>query len=86
MDYDRTPVSVALFDATRSSRRRLLRRLAALPAAIGLGFFIEPKSVAARKHNGQRKKRKHRGNKKNDKNRGGGGGYRLTGKSAPSST
>ena len=87
MDHDRTPVSVALFDATRSSRRRLLARLAALPAAFGLGFFMEPESVAARKDNGQRKKRKqHGGNKKNDKNRGGGGGTRLTGKSAPSST
>jgi uncharacterized protein YkwD len=75
VDHDRTPVSVALFDATRSSRRRFLPRLATLPAALGLGFFIEPKPVAARKHNGQRKKRKHGGNKKNDKNRGGGGGY-----------
>ena len=49
MDHDRTPVSVALFDATRSSRRRLLPRLAALPAAFGLGFFMEPESVAAKK-------------------------------------
>ena len=53
VDHDRTPVSVALFDATRSSRRRLLARLAALPAAFGLGFFMEPESVAARKDKGK---------------------------------
>jgi uncharacterized protein YkwD len=77
VDHDRTPVSVALSGATPSSRRRLLARLAALPAASGLGFLIGLESVAAKKDKGQRrKKRKQGGNKKkNDKNSGGGGGY-----------
>ena len=76
MDHDRTPVSVALFGATRSSRRRFLARLTALPAAFGLGFLMEPESVAARKEKGQRKNRKQKSgkNKKNDKNSSGGGG------------
>ena len=76
MDHDRTPVSFALSDATRSTRRRLLARLAALPVAFGLGFFMESESVAARKDNGQRKKRKQQdGKKKKNKSGGGGGGY-----------
>jgi uncharacterized protein YkwD len=73
VDHDRTPVSIALFDATRSSRRRLLARLAALPAAFGFGVFLEPESVAAKK---DKKKRKQRGGKnKKNKNGSGGGGY-----------
>jgi uncharacterized protein YkwD len=74
VDHDRTPVSVALLDATRSSRRRLLARLAALPAAIGLGFFTEPESAAARKDRKGKKRKQHGGKKKNGK-RGGRGGY-----------
>jgi uncharacterized protein YkwD len=80
VDHDRTPVGVALCDVTRSSRRRLLARIAALPAAFGLGVFAASDSVAARKDKdkGNRKKRKQRGSKsKKGKNRngGGGGGY-----------
>jgi len=51
VDHDRTPVGVALFGATRSSRRRLLARLATLPAAFSLGFLSKPTSVAARTDN-----------------------------------
>ena len=72
MDHDRTPVSIALFDATRSSRRRLLARLAALPATFGLGVFLGPEFVAAKK---DKKKRKQRGGKKKKNKNGGGGGY-----------
>ena len=72
MDHDRTPVSVALFDATRSSRRRLLACLAALPAALGFGFFIESESGAAKKGKGG-KKRGGKKKKKNGKSSGGGG-------------
>jgi uncharacterized protein YkwD len=81
VDHDRTPVSVALLDATRSSRRHLLARLAALPAAFGLGFVTKPETAAAKKDKGQRKKRKQDGgkNKKNDKNSGGGGGSSADG-------
>jgi uncharacterized protein YkwD len=60
VDHDRTPDGAAV----RSSRRRLLARLAALPAALGLGFFMERESVAARNLETQGKKRN-----------GGGGGY-----------
>jgi len=72
--HDRTPVSVALSDAIRSNRRRLLARLAALPTAFGLAFFMESESGAARKDNRRRKKRKQQGGKKKNRNRGGGGG------------
>jgi len=75
VDHDRTPVSVALFGATRSSRRCFLARLTILPAALGLGFLLEPESDAAKKEKGKRKKQKQDGgkNKKNEKNGGGGG-------------
>jgi uncharacterized protein YkwD len=72
VDHDRTPISIALFDATRSSRRRLLARLAALPAAFGLGVFLGPESVTAKK---DKKKRKQRGGKNKKNKNGGGGGY-----------
>ena len=79
MDRDREPfMSLSISDATRSSRRRLLARLAALPAAFGFGVFTEFKPAAAKKDKGKRKKRKQNGgkNKKNTKNKnGGGGGY-----------
>jgi uncharacterized protein YkwD len=78
VDYDRTPVSIALFDATCGSRRHLLARLAALPAAFSFGVFTEPESSAAKKDKGKRKKRKQNGgkNKRNKRNKnGGGGGY-----------
>jgi uncharacterized protein YkwD len=79
VDRDREPfISLTISNATRSSRRRLLARLAALPAALGLGVFAESESVAAGKDKGKRKKRKQNGgkdkNKKKSKN-GGGGGY-----------
>ena len=47
MDHDRTPGGTKQRDDARSSRRHLLGRLAALPAALGLGFFMERESVAA---------------------------------------
>ena len=75
MDHDRTPVSVALFDATRSSRRRLLARLVALPAAFGFGVFTQSESAAAKKDKGKRKKRKQNGGKNKRNKNGGGGGY-----------
>ncbi len=71
MDYDRTPVSIALRDTTRSSRRRLLARLAALPAIFSLGFFTESESAAKKDKKGKKRKQRGRKNKKN----GGGGGY-----------
>jgi uncharacterized protein YkwD len=74
VDRDRAPFfSLTISDATRSNRRRLLARLAALPAAFGLGFFAESGSDAARKDKGQRKKRSGKGKKK--KNGGRGGSY-----------
>ena len=79
MDRDREPfISLTLSDASRSSRRRLLARFAALPAAFGFGVFTESEAAAAKKDKGKRKKRKQNGgkNKKNKKNKnGGGGGY-----------
>jgi uncharacterized protein YkwD len=75
VDHDRTSTSVALSDATRSSRRRFLARLAALPAAFGFGFFMESESFAARKDKRKGKKRKQQGGKKKGKKKGGGGGY-----------
>jgi uncharacterized protein YkwD len=76
VDHDRTPVGVALCDATRSSRRHLLAHIAALPAAFSLGFLAVSESVA-RKDKAQRKKRKQHSGKKKGKNKngGGGGGY-----------
>ena len=68
MDHDRPLVGVALSGATRDSRRRLLARLAALPVALGLSFFMGPESVDAKKG----KKGKKRGGKKKNKNTGGG--------------
>jgi uncharacterized protein YkwD len=78
VDYDRTPVSIALFDATCGNRRHLLARLAGLLSAFGFGVFTERESSAAKKNKGKRKKRKQNGgkNKKNKRNKnGGGGGY-----------
>ena len=74
MDHDREPFSRTVSDATCASRRGLLVRLAALPAAFGLAFFIDHESADAKK----KKKGKKRGGKKNNKNDkkdGGGGGY-----------
>jgi uncharacterized protein YkwD len=70
VDHDRTLVSVALSGATRDSRRRFLERLAALPVALGLSFFMGPESADANKG----KKGKKRGGKKNKKNKNTGGG------------
>ena len=47
MDHDCIPGGAGQRDDARSSRRRLLARLAALPAALGLGFVVERESVAA---------------------------------------
>jgi uncharacterized protein YkwD len=57
VDHDRTPSVVALSDTTRSSRRRLLARLAALPAALGLGFIMEREPVAAGGYSPDRQER-----------------------------
>jgi uncharacterized protein YkwD len=70
VDHDRSPVRVALFGATRDSRRRLLARIAALPVTLGLGFFTGPESADAKKG----KKGKKRGGKKAKKNKNTGGG------------
>ena len=78
MDRDREPfMSLSISDATRSSRRHLLARLAALPAAFGFGVFTEFEPAGAKKDKGKRKKRKQNGGKnKNKRNKnGGGGGY-----------
>ena len=48
MDHDCKPRGAARSGA-RSSRRRLLTRLAALPAALGLSFAMERESVAVTK-------------------------------------
>ncbi len=62
MDRNREPFfSPTISDATRGSRRRLLARLATLPAAFGLGFFAESEPAAARKGKGKRKKNKNGG-------------------------
>jgi uncharacterized protein YkwD len=63
VDHDRTPADARQRDGVRSSRRRLLARLVALPAALGLSFVTGRESVASRKVQAQRKKN------------GGGGGY-----------
>jgi uncharacterized protein YkwD len=75
VDHDRTLVGVALSGAARDSRRRLLARLAALPVALGLGFFTGPESADAKKG----KKGKKRGGKKNKKNKNTSGGGSSSG-------
>jgi uncharacterized protein YkwD len=79
VDRDREPfASLTISDASRSSRRCLLARLAALPAAFGFGVFTQSESAAAKKDKGKGKNRKQNGgkNKKNKKNKNdGGGGY-----------
>jgi uncharacterized protein YkwD len=68
---------MTISDTTRGSRRLLLARLAALPAAFGLGLFAERESSEAKK--GKRKKRggKNKNRNKNTDNNAnsGGGGY-----------
>ena len=74
MDHDRESFSRTVSDATCTSRRGLLARLAAMPAAFGLAFFVDHGSAdAKKKKNG--KKRSGKKNNKNDKKDGGGGGY-----------
>ena len=77
MDHDREPFSMPISDTTRGSRRLLLARLAALPAAFGLGLFAERDSGEAKKDKGKGKKDGgKKGNGKKSKNTdGGGGGY-----------
>jgi uncharacterized protein YkwD len=75
VDHDRGLFSMTFSDTTRGSRRLLLARLAALPAAFGLGFFAERESGEAKK--GKRKKRggkNKNGNNRKGKNENGGGG------------
>jgi len=75
VDYDREPFSLTVSGATRSSRRRLLARLAALPAALGLTVLANRESAAAKKKSKKKKKGKKRGGKdKNGGSSGGGGG------------
>jgi uncharacterized protein YkwD len=73
VDHDRTPGVVALSDTTRSSRRRLLARLAVLPAALGLGFIMKRASVAATNEQAPRRNRKWQADKQIEI--AGGGGY-----------
>jgi uncharacterized protein YkwD len=74
VDHDRTPGCGAQSGAAHCSRRRLLARLAALPAALGLSSYVmERESVVARKEQPRRKKRKRHADKKKHKNSGGGG-------------
>ncbi|MBW3631633.1 MAG: CAP domain-containing protein [Chloroflexi bacterium] len=77
MDHDREPFSMTISDTARGSRRLLLGRLAALPAAFGLGIFAERESGEAKKGKGKKGSGKNKNrNKKKDKNtNGGGGGY-----------
>jgi uncharacterized protein YkwD len=77
VDHDHEPVSSRLIIAgiSRTSRRRLLAMLAAVPAALGLAHFAEPDADAKKgkhKHKNKKKKRKKGGKKGGG---GGGGGY-----------
>jgi uncharacterized protein YkwD len=63
VNHERISGGVALSGVARSSRRRLLTLLAALPAALGFSFVMERESVTAWKEQAQRKRQ------------GGGGGY-----------
>jgi uncharacterized protein YkwD len=74
VDHDRTPGGVALLGAARSSRRRLLARLAALPAALGLAFVMERGSVAAGQDQETRQNLKRQADKTTSES-GGGGDY-----------
>lgn len=51
----------AALEAAPTTRRRLLALLAALPAALGLGFPAEPDAAAKKPEKTRRKKRKGRG-------------------------
>jgi uncharacterized protein YkwD len=74
VDHDRTPDGVALSGTARSSRRRLLARLAALPAALGLAFVMERGSAAAGKDQATRQNLKWQTDKTTSES-GGGGDY-----------
>jgi hypothetical protein len=74
VNHERISGGVALSGVARSSRRRLLTLLAALPAALGFSFVMERESVTAWKEQAQRKRQ------------GVEVVTRLTGKSVPSST
>ena len=75
MDHDREPFSMTISDTTRGGRRLLLGRLAALPAAFGLGVFAERESGEAKKGKGKKRGgKKKSGNNKKGKNANGGGG------------
>jgi uncharacterized protein YkwD len=63
VNHERISGGVALSGVARSSRRRLLTLLAALPAALGFSFVMERESVTAWKEQAQRQRQ------------GGGGGY-----------
>jgi uncharacterized protein YkwD len=83
--HDREPRSVLVSLTARESRRRLLARLAAVPAAVGLAFLAEREPLDAKKRNGKGKgkdkgKGQHKKHKKHGENgkghgNGGGGGY-----------
>jgi uncharacterized protein YkwD len=74
VDYDGTPGGAGQRDAARSSRRRLLALLAALPAALGLAFVMERESVAAGKEQAARQTLKWQADKTTSES-GSGGDY-----------
>ena len=74
MDHDRTLEGGALSGAARSSRRRLLARLAALPAALGLAFAMERGSAGAGEDQATRQNLKRQSDKTTSES-GGGGDY-----------
>ena len=71
MDHDRTPDGVALSGTARSSRRRLLARLAALPAALELAFIMERGSAGAGKDQAARENLKRQADKTTSESGGG---------------
>ena len=77
MDHDREPSSKTISDVARTSRRRLLGRLAALPAVCALAGLTEHDAADAKKRHGKGKQGggKKKNNKKNKEKNGGGGGY-----------
>ncbi len=75
MDHDREPFSMTISNAARGSRRRLLARLVAVPAALGLGFFAERETGEGKKRKGKKGGGKKRNGKKKGNSDGGGGGY-----------
>ena len=74
MNQNPEPFRLAPADPTRATRRRLLARLAALPAALGLAAFADAQHAEGKKTKKKNKKRNSRGGR-NKKGNGGGGKY-----------